>query len=433
MMLRRLAVAVAAVILTAGTATSNLAEAQDNEPVIFDFDAGRAVDMDDRYLQVNDQIAEFGGAYSDSDGVINIWLTTPSDGLASAAASALKVFVSEEIDTSTIVARQGDYTFAKLMEWKARIRDLHLAVPGRVAWGVSQTLNRLQLWWTDAKAHRAAILGEVERLGIPRDAVVIAESDPVRPASSLQDHHRPLVNGLQIEYVISALVTGVCSLGVVADRSGVRGFVTNSHCSTTRGSVDNGNYWQPFRALLPTDPPAVGVETVDPNFVTGGSCPAGRRCSQADANFVRTTSGVSSSRGRIAVAATGAPTWSGSTRRITSKANVPGSGSAYTVRKVGRTTGHTSGTVANNCANVDVAGTNITMTCQLVISGMLLQGGDSGGPAFSLTNFPAIGDAVWRGIVWGSNDSGTIALASNKSNIESRLGTLTVCFPGFSC
>ncbi len=91
--------------------------------------------------------------------------------------------------------------------------------------------------------------------------------------------------------------------------------------------------------------------------------------------------------------------------------------------KVGRTTGWTRGTVSNTCVNTGVSGSTIVLLCQTFVtaSGVIVQGGDSGSPVFSLSG----GNATLLGGLWGGNQSGTQFVYSPIANIKAELGALT--------
>jgi hypothetical protein len=270
----------------------------------------------------------------------------------------------------------------------------------------------------------AQVRSAVARLGVPSDAVVVEEVEPVRLAATLRDRVRPVVGALQINFDPPGTpgFSFVCTLGFNATRNGQRSFITNSHCTNTQGGNESTPYWQPTQGVAPT---RIATEVADPAYSTGGvGCPSGRRCRRSDAARARYASGTTSTLGRIA-RTSGANNGS---ITITGNFTITAEGSAIAgqqVHKIGRTTGWTRGAVSGTCVNTNVAGTNITQLCQTwVLAGVA--GGDSGSPVFRRQG--TTNNVTLVGILWGGgvlSDGSTLYVFSPISNIEMELGALT--------
>jgi hypothetical protein len=92
------------------------------------------------------------------------------------------------------------------------------------------------------------------------------------------------------------------------------------------------------------------------------------------------------------------------------------------VNKVGRTTGWGQGLVTRTCTNTGVSGSNIVLLCQTWVenkNAVIVQGGDSGSPVFSLSGSNS---ATLLGNLWGGNSSGTQFVYSPLSGIRADLG-----------
>jgi hypothetical protein len=256
---------------------------------------------------------------------------------------------------------------------------------------MDEARNRLAVG-VEERRGRAARRARLAQLGVPSEAVEIRRVEPVTPQSSLRDRHRPIVGGHQI-----STSTVLCTLGFNAVRHGASGFVTNSHCTNSRGGVEGTVFHLPDISGISN---RIGVETVDPFFFTGGPCPSGKRCRYSDTAFVQRDAGVTASLGRLARPVPGSLTWNGRDNfRIVKAAIFPVLG--QTLTKVGRTTGRTQGVVTATCANVNVISTNVTMLCQHQASYSSALG-DSGSPVFRVTNNPQPNDVILHGIHWGS-------------------------------
>lgn len=284
---------------------------------------------------------------------------------------------------------------------------------------------------------KCAVEEQLAKLTIPREAVRIEEVPAVEFESSVQDRHRPLVGGLQAtlrRVALGITSTAVCTESFNAIRAGVPGFVTNSHCTFSRGLVDPAVTHQ---ATVSGTTNQVGIETVDPPYVpgvAGGVCPVGKRCRWSDSAFIRRATGVTATLGRVARPILGTTAWNGvDTFRIVGDA-MPWMGLAVT--KVGRSTGRTQGTVTSACTNIDFPGTNIRLLCQAQATYASAEG-DSGAPVFRVRNTPSVSDVILYGVHFGSGGSGASFRASfspmDQVQFTGELGGLVTCASGFSC
>jgi len=260
------------------------------------------------------------------------------------------------------------------------------------------------------------VRGRLRALGIDSQSVDVVETEPILALATLRDRSPDVKGGLQIRFS-----QYLCSLGFIAETASGAGFVTASHCSDRQGAVDGTTYYQP----LNQDPNDwIGTEIADPDYVRNGAgCPKGKKCRRSDANFSLTSGARELTLGAIArterpgslTIATGLPF------NITAEGTA---GAGMTVHKVGRTTGWTSGNVSNTCVNTGVSGTSIVLLCQTFVtsSGVIVGGGDSGSPAFRITD--GNNNVTLVGVLWGGNQTGTQFVYSPIENIEAELGAL---------
>ena len=254
------------------------------------------------------------------------------------------------------------------------------------------------------------------RLGVSAQDIDIVETEPIFQvaALTLRDSLRPVPAGAQIRF--SAYV---CSLGFNATLNGVSGFVTASHCSDRQGSVDGTEYYQPLNQVSGE---LIGTEIADPPYLRGVSgCPKGRVCRNSDSNFVQATDAGALGFGKIA------KTDGMNTGSLVVAGEFPitdegVAGVKTPVNKVGRTTGWGQGLVTRTCTNTGVSGSNIVLLCQTWVenkNAVIVQGGDSGSPVFSISG----GNAILLGNLWGGNSSGTQFVYSPLSGIRADLGS----------
>jgi hypothetical protein len=367
--------------------------------------SARPFTFDDELSRMADQIPGFGGLYYDEKGLPHVYLTDTS---RAATVQALG---------SDVRIHQGDYDFRQLQQWKDALLDL-LARPDVVLIDADESKNRVRVGLnkevTSLTSKSAALETALANAGVPADAVIFEEVPPIHNLATLRDRVRPVPGGVQI-----AFGGFVCTKGFGANRAGVAGFVTNSHCSGTQGGVQGTVMYQATNSAANR----IGIETADPAYFTGSGCPGGRRCRFSDSSFIRYDSSGAREFGRIARTSVGSLTVSTTAPRfsITATASSPSTG--QTVNKVGRTTGWSRGGVSSTCVNVNVSGSTITQLCQSIVNARV-GGGDSGSPVFTATTTGTTATLV--GILWGGDTAGTLFVMSPYSQIVSELGALTV-------
>lgn len=382
--------------------------------------SGPPLSADAELAAINDLVPGFGGLFVDADGVLTVYLQ-PEHALQQKRLFGPEVRVLE-----------AGFEFRQLLSWRDSMRGL-LATPGITLLDADEARNRV-LVGIDPDAPRAvqvALSVRLRELGIPRDAVVFEERDPIHEMQTLQDAFNPVPGGVEIHWS-----SFLCTLGFNVERSPSTSpvdscfFVTNDHCTDVQGQVTGTTYRQPaFGALI-------GEEILDPPFFTGGVCPPGRICRYSDAALAEYFDPADCEFGAIArtdgfgsiTIDPNVPRW-----KIVSK--LSGAQVGHRVAKVGRTTGWTEGIVDQTCVDVNVSGSNITRLCQSIVDALppndpdhhlpIVGPGDSGSPVF-LRRIPT-SVAALVGILWGGDPQGTVFVFSPIKNIEHEFGfSLTV-------
>src|SRR5690242_10083952 len=233
----------------------------------------------------------FGGFFLDAQGVPTVYLTHPGNRAAAALALA-PWFQDQHRAAAELRVLQGHYTWSDLERWTNQASVEALAVPGAVFADADEAANQVHLGVENATA-ATRVRAVLARLGIPPAAAVVDVVKPIVQMATLRGAVRPVVAGVQINFP-----GFLCTLGFNATRSGVRGFVTASHCTNTQGGVESTPYWQPTQTSRPTQ---IATETVDPSYrSTLSGCPAGKRCRRSDASFAKYINGTTRTLGSIA-------------------------------------------------------------------------------------------------------------------------------------
>jgi hypothetical protein len=396
--------------------------------------------IDDLFAEVGTRVPAFGGLFvDDAQDTLYVYMVPGQAGDAAGLDQALTDVLGEQRPPQThLVTLVGQYTFRQLKAWDDRMTPQVLAIPGTVLTDIDDARNRLTIGIENWDL-LAAVEIKLAALDIPREAVDIEQMPAAEAEQTLQDFHRPLVGGIQIQNNTG----GICTLGFIADRAGVRGLVTNSHCTNIQGGVEGTLFYQ---AVSPApNVTLVGIETVDPCYFPAPGCPApflsgcpqGRICRFSDSAFARIVSAVLAPvLGKIARPTFNTINWDGISHfYIVAKGNLAVVGT--TVQKVGRTTGWTQGNVTRVCATINQAGNNITLLCQNQAT-YASAGGDSGSPVFGIYRQGPIWTVALVGLHWGSGGSfspiggkaATFFGATSGVQSGTELGPLTVCLGG---
>jgi len=377
--------------------------------------AARAQEMpqtlDQEYAQMAERAPGFGGLYLDEQGTTHVYL---QDLTRAGEMQGLG---------DRVVFQQGDYDFRDLYAWKDQVRP-QLAQPGAVYLDIDEQRNRLVFGVERDSIGRftEGLQSFLRDTRVPPAAVIVEAADPIETTEQLTDKIRPVPAGVQIESF-----AGICTLGTNAVRGSTKGFVTASHCTAIRSLVEG----TAFSQSTADGSSQIGIESVDPPFFTGGSCPPGHQCRFSDAAFAAYGSASLSAGSKIAN-----PLFWGVSVGILIVNPVPPRLSVTNALpknptlgslmfKVGRTTGGTLGPLVQTCLDTNVSGTIITMLCQnRVLAGVAP--GDSGSPVFS-HSFNST-TASLAGILWGSS-SPLLFIYSPWSAVSSELGGLNPTAP----
>lgn len=363
------------------------------------------------------KVPGYGGHFVDANGVLNVHLLSNEEletikaTLAQYREAGVVAGITED-RLANLLRRQGRYDFLQLYNWRVALRSNVLGMEGVTSLDINEVRNSITLGVKDLTLGEE-ILEKVRQLRIPEAAVDIVERGPIE--YDLREKRTTLAGGLQIQYITGYNVWS-CTLGPVAQRNGVKGFIVNSHCTETRFVVDNEKFYQ----AEPSDR-HIATETVDPSYFTGGSCPTGKVCAYADAAFAKWENRGTWNLGRI-YETDYSGHLQGSTHRKSTRFTIISDGvwpyPGQLVQKVGRSKGWTYGEVTETCSDRNIGGTNITMLCQIVAD-YGADDGDSGAPVFELLG----GDDVrLMGIHWGTIYGTGESVFSYTSMISGHLG-----------
>lgn len=387
---------------------------------------GVGVDATER--RIARDVPGFGGFFIDIPTQrLQVWLRDPG-AETDASKSALRREIGDHplYDESKIDFRTGQYGFLQLQEWHDQLLQTVFSFRGVVSIDNQEAENRIIIGATNETA-RSQVQKLVLELDIPEDAVRIEITQPLPPTSSLQDPHRPILGGLQIRRANNDYQ---CTLGFIANRNGVPGFVTNSHCTVEFAQVDGSVFHQPYDLGSST---RIGVEAVDPPlWYPGGGpplCPEPEGCRYTDAAWIQLDPGTSYSLGWIARPPWYSTTWNGGNFFRIAAIGSPIVG--QNVAKLGMTTGLQAGQVTAINVNAYVGSTDGPLLLAQHFTNIGSGPYDSGGPVFSI---PGAGnyDVTLYGISWGGTSSPAVSAFSDVQymRFSQELGPLDIVQPG---
>ncbi len=351
----------------------------------------------DAFAQIGVRVTGFGGMFVDEEkDTLYVYLAAgqPAD-VAELDNAITEVLGSSRPAQHRLVVLPGQYTFLELKNWNDQLRQAVLPMPGVVLTGIDDGKNRLKVG-VETTATASAVEDELAALGIPSEAVNLVQMEPLEAeAGSLTGRTRPLVGGLNIQRSKTA-GNSQCSLGLVAIRQGVAGFVTASHCANKAFQLSTPAtvFFQPLKTF--PDTTSIGQETVNPSGSkelecgmgsTEIKCPGDRPCRCSDSLFAKVNNnGLADKLGYIATKLN----WDGDqnnppTFKITAKSSAFVKGASIT--KVGAETGRTDGKILEVCTDdkFTFEGVKVYLLC-VNEADYRSDGGDSGSPVFVITN-----------------------------------------------
>lgn len=143
-------------------------------------DASKMETHDDLLLRVERAAPGFGGMYVDKDGRLAVFLKDPAQ-LPAARAAIETVFGQGTIPAGGAHAVAGQYTMSQLAAWTRRAGRV-LELPGVVFVDLDEARNRVAVGVED-DSRTPSVQKMLASLDIPRAAVVIETTEPIKPVA----------------------------------------------------------------------------------------------------------------------------------------------------------------------------------------------------------------------------------------------------------
>jgi hypothetical protein len=391
------------------------------------FGTSQAAGVNDLFAAVAMRVPAFAGIHVDEQqDTVYVHLRNGTPAMAQAILAELSIALEhQDLLQRRVQVVPATFGFSQLKSWHDQMAMDVLQHSGVTFIGIDHANNWLVIG-VENSAVRSSVEPELASLRVPREAVNFMETGgPIEFNSTLRDLRRPVVGGIEIGTPFA-----FCSLGFNAQRLGVAGFVTASHCSNTDdippckiGTV----FTQPDDGVN-----RIGVETVRSKphgcfcLAFGHLCAF--NCITSDSAFVKLDRPTSAALGLIArpEEADGiTAVWDGVSmfRLVGGRTPIIGD----SVKRVGRTTGRKSGHVIL-AATVPVIKSfpfkgRILLEDQIFATYISVEG-DSGGPVIHITG-DGTDDALLEGIHWGFLPGVILSFFSPISSVQREIGPLT--------
>lgn len=420
---------------------------------------------DEELLSIATIIPSFAGLHYDENGILVVSLKSEGDGGLEAIIDEVINVIStvfgrdfitlgqaaldipEQELESRVIVQPADYTFEELFGWHERTTSLFETNQVTLT-DIDELNNRITIGvpYIDDSAAIASLNDEIAELNIPREAVTVQEERPAKIGATLLNQLRPVRGGSQIrgQYTNNARYS-ICTLGINVKIGGVKGFLTNSHCSLEMWQKEATKFYQPFNANSQS---YVGIETKDPPWFSGVQvdwCPMNYACRHSDSIFVAFPNAGNVPDGSMGTVWKTESINSGSIEirttpdprdeyvqffKMSGKSNQTPMGLA--LHKVGKRTGWTSGNVNMSCFKHTqtglIDGRPKMMDCNTRVTANFIPG-DSGSAVFSRVLANNRYNHVFRGLAWGYGDYASgqrYYILSNLSVLERDLGSISI-------
>lgn len=360
------------------------------------------------YAELGRGAASAAGFYLDASGTLVVLVRDESDNAR--ARTAMRSLLSRGMLPPSLTKRRpaitiqkAKYSFGELATWRDSLGDQLSHIPGVTSLDLDEVQNRVTIGVDPAQqtAATSAVRQLTRSLAIDTSAIAFRVHGYLKPRSgamaaastmfstTIYEHTDTLVGGIIVRTSSASGLPGGgpgdCTMGFVADRNGVRSFVTATHCTAVWGGGPDGTVMSQWAVRQ------VGTETVDPNK---SQCGLWDWCRNSDAALFALNGGIPSHRGLIArTSSRNAGYHNGGSGSRNVDPNRPyffvtatsGAVSGQVVEKMGHVSGWTWGVITNTCVDhfFNQGGLVDYVTKCSLEANINHISGDSGGPLFS--------------------------------------------------
>ncbi len=186
-------------------------------------DLADLVGIDELHGKFSTNLPSYGGMFiNEEKGLIFVYVKNEKD------KEKIKQVLGKYRGKVNIVFLKGRYSFDQLVKWKEKARKLFRIRELEVTMlDADEAHNTLTIGLANVTSEKLKLLeNELEKLGIPKEAVRIEKRNPGMPTLSPTDEFDPLIGGSKI-----TAPRGSRTLGFTSKINGEDYFVTAAHCA----------------------------------------------------------------------------------------------------------------------------------------------------------------------------------------------------------
>ncbi|ALV62165.1 Osmosensitive K+ channel histidine kinase KdpD [Thermococcus sp. 2319x1] len=179
--------------------------------------------IDELHGEFSANLPSYGGMFiNEEKGLIFVYVKDEKD------REKIKQALEKYRGKVNIVFLKSKYNFEELLKWKEKTRELFRIKELEVTMlDADEAHNTLTIGLADVTPEKLQLLeNELEKIGIPKEAVKIEKRKPGMPTLSPTDKFDTLIGGIKI-----TALRGSCTLGFTSKINGEDYFVTAAHCA----------------------------------------------------------------------------------------------------------------------------------------------------------------------------------------------------------
>jgi len=348
----------------------------------------------------------YGGAFSDEQGNVVVWLKDPSRSTKAIDALLTHQTGSRRVSRSKISVRTATYDWQELMRFRTLATKAWIRGQ-TVLMDIDERTNQVYVGVRDPSIE-PTLRATLVDLGVPPDAVVIEATSPAvasygeKTGADADLAVVTLRSTAAPPYYAGFMITGTgvpgpCSMGPQISIGSVTGFLTASHCTDQVFAIDGNTHFQPSSSGN-----LVGSEFKDAGGISHPWCAPATICRRSDAAIVKYNNASWAGVGLIArvtaIGSTTLTTTADDEWRVADDTPpclyltlncFPPIVNVTTLNFVGQTSGWRDGIIRQSCVTVEfeISGSFFSVICADKVEGVT-NGGDSGAAVFELTNDP---------------------------------------------
>lgn len=207
------------------------------------------VGIDELHGKFSKNLPSYGGMFiNEEKGLIFVYVKDEKD------KEKIRQTLGKHRGKVNVVFLKGKYSFYQLVKWKKLVEKLDVKKLGVTMIDADEVHNTLTIGLAEVTPEKLKLLeNELEKLGIPKEAVRVEKRKPGMPTLSPTDEFDPLIGGIKI-----TAPRGSCTLGFTSKINGEYYFVTAAHCAgfgvTGEAIYQPWGFWRKVGTIVKNPP-----------------------------------------------------------------------------------------------------------------------------------------------------------------------------------